>query len=151
MMHAGRETYRHLAEYNRRANGELYAAVAALTDRARKRDDRTWFGSLQGLLNHALVGDMMWLRRFTPIHPASKVLADPRLAPEDLAWNRLLREDFEEMRGERAYVDDRIIDWFDECPEERYDTLFEYLDSAGNVRHARADRAQGIPADAGHF
>ncbi len=59
------------AAYNRWANGTLYDAVAALTPEERDRDAGAFFGSITGTLNHLVVADRIWMRRFTgegPVH-----------------------------------------------------------------------------------
>ncbi|HUX22428.1 MAG TPA: DinB family protein [Spirochaetia bacterium] len=136
-----KEVFLDLARYNLRANGELYNVLATLTDKARHRETGSWFGSVHRLINHIVIADMFWLKRFRAIYPESRVLADTRLIPDDLSWSHALRDDFDELRGERGYVDDRLIDWFEECPEERYEVRFEYVDSAGGTRHAVASKA----------
>lgn len=141
MKNTGKDFFLHLAHYNKRANAELYNAVSVLTDKARKRRDTTWFGSIHGLLNHILVGDFYWLQRFRPIFSESRVLADDRLSPPELSWKGALREDFQELRREREFIDEQIIRWFQECPEDRYEATFEYSDSAGKPRSASAARA----------
>ena len=53
------------AAYNRWANARIYDAAAALPEEAFKRDVGAFFGSLMGTLNHILVADRIWLKRFT--------------------------------------------------------------------------------------
>jgi len=135
-----KQSFRNLARYNRRANEELFAALAGLTDRARKRDQGSWFGSLHGIVNHVLVADLHWLKRFRALAPDSAVLADPRLSPPNLSWG-LLHEDFDAQRRDRAMVDERLGAWFEEFPAGRYGEVFTYVDSAGTERRAAAGRA----------
>ncbi len=137
-MYSSRDLYLHLAWYNGRANAELFDVLARLTDRARRRDTGSYFGSIHSLLNHIIVADLYWLNRFKPIYPESAVLADPLLSPAELSWKHDLREGFEDLRRDRTFVDERVIAWFEECPENRYGDRFEYTDSAGNVRSAVA-------------
>lgn len=141
MTYGSRDLFGHLARYNRRANIEAFSCADMLTDKARRRDIGSWFRSLHGLLNHILVADLYWLNRFRPIYPESRVLADPALSPDELSWSREIRENFEGMREMRTYVDDRLIAWFEECPEDRYGNHFQYSDAAGNVRNATAGAA----------
>lgn len=55
--------WRLMAQYNTAANLRLYAACAALDDRARKADRGAFFRSIHGTLNHLMVGDLIWLAR----------------------------------------------------------------------------------------
>lgn len=119
----------------------MYAALSLLTDLARKRETGSWFGSIHGIANHALVADLYWLRRYRALSSDSAVLNDPRLSPPGLSWQGFLHDDFADMRATRAYVDERIVDWFTEFPVGRYGEAFRYEDSRGISRHAVADRA----------
>ncbi len=130
-----------LADYNRRANREMYDAVSRLTARARKRDVGSWFGSIHGILNHLIVADIYWLRRYRALAPESAVLGDPRLDPPGLTWHQDLHEDFGALRIDREAVDTLIRAWFEEFPESRYAEVFEYEDSRGTRRRAVAAEA----------
>jgi uncharacterized damage-inducible protein DinB len=53
------------AGYNAWCNELLYAAAAKLTDADYRADRGAFFRSMHGTLNHLLVGDRIWMRRFT--------------------------------------------------------------------------------------
>ncbi|QIE55376.1 damage-inducible protein DinB [Pikeienuella piscinae] len=53
------------AAYNAWANRRLYAAAAGLPEAARNAPAGAFFGSLHATLNHLLVADRIWMRRFT--------------------------------------------------------------------------------------
>jgi uncharacterized damage-inducible protein DinB len=140
----GYDAYRvfeNLGAYNRRANRELYESAGSLTDQVRKRDTGGWFGSIHDILNHILVCDINWLKRFSPLAPESPVLSDPRLSPPGLSWERHLHEEFDEMRDTRSGLDELIIAWFREFDPDRYDERFVYADSKGTERPAVAGEA----------
>ncbi|WP_340110270.1 DinB family protein [Pikeienuella sp. HZG-20] len=54
-----------LAAYNAWANRRLYTAAHTFGDAARKAPAGAFFGSLHNTLNHLLVTDRIWMRRFT--------------------------------------------------------------------------------------
>jgi uncharacterized damage-inducible protein DinB len=54
-----------LAAYNGWANRRLYAAAAELPDEAYRADRGAFFKSVHGTLNHLLVADRIWMKRFT--------------------------------------------------------------------------------------
>ena len=84
-----------LARYNRWANARLYDAVAALPPEEHDRPrPSAYFGSLLGTLNHILVADWIWLRRFEGTGPQPKALDDRPYG--DLATLRKAREDEDE-------------------------------------------------------
>ena len=87
---------RTMARYNRWMNGKLYDCAARLDDAARKQDSGAFFKSIHGTLNHLLVGDRVWIGRFT----------GPVFIPTSLAQE--LYADFDELRRERERTDAAI-------------------------------------------
>lgn len=87
---------RYFARYNRWQNERLYAAAAALPDGTRKRNMGAFFKSIHGTLNHLLVGDRLWLTRFDG-EPSGVTALDQELY-----------SDFDELRRQRGFTDDRI-------------------------------------------
>ncbi len=87
---------RTMARYNHWMNDVIYAAAARLSDAQRKRDLGAFFKSLHGTLNHILVGDRLWLGRFT-----GAPVRFPSLAHE-------IASDFADLRRERAETDAAI-------------------------------------------
>ncbi len=57
--------FRMFADYNRWANRLIYAAAAELTDAELRENRGAFFGSLLATLNHILVADRVWMKRFT--------------------------------------------------------------------------------------
>lgn len=54
-----------MARYNAWANARLYAEARAVSDESYRKDVGAFFRSLHGTLNHLLVTDRIWMRRFT--------------------------------------------------------------------------------------
>ena len=86
-----------LAGYNRWANRRLYAAVRALSDADYRADRGAFFGSLHGTLNHLLVADHIWMRRFTGTGPSPTRL------------DEILFDDLSALERARREEDDRIV------------------------------------------
>ena len=84
-----------LAAYNRWMNDRIYAACATLSDEERKRDVGAFFKSIHGTLNHIILGDRVWLGRFTGV-PFSVQSLDQELYAE-----------FAELRSQRHHVHQR--------------------------------------------
>jgi uncharacterized damage-inducible protein DinB len=108
-----------LAAYNRWANRRLYDDAATLTDEARKRGVGLFFGSVHGTLNHLLVADYIWMRRFIGDGPQ----------PERL--NQIIYDDFADLRGAREREDDRICDFVTGSSD--YERVIEYQNSTGKT------------------
>lgn len=86
-----------LARYNSIANQRLYEACAQLDDAEYRRERRGSFRSIHWTLNHILLGDRLWMDRFSS--PAE--LATPPLAT-------VLYDDFARLREARRVEDARI-------------------------------------------
>ena len=136
-----KSSFQHSARYNARANRQMYTILAALTGRARRRDNGSWFGSIHGILNHIMICDINWLRRFRALDHVSAVLGNPCLDPPNLSWEHDLHDSFKNLQASRGSVDEIVCDWFDAFPATRYDEVFSYQDSAGMLREAVAGQA----------
>ena len=88
-----------MQSYNRWMNDRLYDCCGKLTDEERKRDVGAFFKSIHGTLNHLLLGDRIWLGRFTDILLVVKSL------------DQELYSDFAQLRSERTATDVAISDW----------------------------------------
>ena len=102
------------AGYNAWANRRLYEAAAALTDAQYREDRGAFFTSVHGTLNHLLVGDRVWMHRFT-----GEGAPPARL---DL----ILFEDFAELRAAREAEDRRVVDYVNGLDEARLAGLIRY-------------------------
>jgi len=58
-----------LASYNQWMNAKIYEAARRLDASELARDRGAFFGSILGTLNHLIVGDTIWLKRFAT-HPS---------------------------------------------------------------------------------
>ena len=108
-----------LAAYNRWANRRIYDDAASLPDAVRKQGVGLFFGSVHATLNHLLVGDYIWMRRFSGDGPQ----------PERL--NQILYEDFFELRTAREAEDERIFRLVTEL--QSYDREIVYQNSSGRT------------------
>jgi uncharacterized damage-inducible protein DinB len=87
------KTCQTFARYNTWMNGKLYAACADLDDATRKADRGAFFKSLHGTLDHILLGDRIWMSRFTG-HDYPRTAIGTHLFP-----------DFEELAAARRAMD----------------------------------------------
>lgn len=86
-----------LAGYNAWANERVYGAAAALADADYRADHGAFFGSVHGTLNHLLVGDRVWMHRFTGEGPSPARL------------DEILHADFDGVHAARKAEDARIV------------------------------------------
>jgi uncharacterized damage-inducible protein DinB len=122
------------ANYNKWANERLFTAAAGLSDAQYRADKGAYFGSMHGTLNHLLVGDRAWMQRFTDM--------DVPIAGLD----KILHDDFEDLRTARITEDDRIIGYIDALTQR---------DLAGDIHYKTIvnpqDVTQGLAQALAHF
>jgi uncharacterized damage-inducible protein DinB len=126
--------YEMFAGYNAWANARVYDAAARVGDADYRADKGAFFGSLCGTLNHLVVADRIWLRRFT------------REGPQPASLDETVHEDLASLRAAREAEDERI---------QRYVESLSEQDLAGDLRYRTLLRpeevVQPLWAVLGHF
>lgn len=105
------------SEYNQLMNQRLYDASARLSDEELCDDKGAFFNSVIGTLNPILVGDIIWLKRFST-HPSSQHSLSYFSGiekPESLGL--VLYSDLGQLRSERAKIDKIVIPWIKSLSE----------------------------------
>jgi uncharacterized damage-inducible protein DinB len=115
--------YRMFAGYNAWCNERLYDAASRVGEADYRADCGAFFKSLHGTLNHLLVGDRIWMQRFTGEGDVPKSL------------DEILYEDFVELRAARRAEDARIG---------RYIAGLSEADLAGTIRFRTFVRPETI-------
>jgi uncharacterized damage-inducible protein DinB len=103
------------AAYNAWANERIYDAAAELSEHEFSRDAGAFFRSMKGTLNHLLVADRIWMKRFTGEgeHPAT--------------LDAILHEALPALRLARQAEDRRIRGWVNGLTEEQLAGRFTYM------------------------
>lgn len=102
------------AAYNQWANERIYAASGTLEDVDYFADRGAFFGSLHRTLNHIVVGDLIWMRRFTGTGPS----------PDRL--DAILSDTFDDLIKIRRALDERIIAYIAELNDDDLAGEFTY-------------------------
>jgi uncharacterized damage-inducible protein DinB len=126
-----RRHFSYLARYNRETNIALVGILDKLGAEARAAPRLSFFGSIQGILDHLITWDINWLRRFRGLYSDSESLNRPRLAPAGHAWTIFSFPDFSEFKAEREKVDAIFVDWIALADTERFGEVLAYSDSHG--------------------
>ena len=103
-----------MAGYNAWCNERIYDAAAQLSDADYRADRGAFFRSVHGTLNHLLVTDRIWLKRFSGQGEAPNRL------------DVILFENLPELRAAREREDERIVAYIESLSES---------DLAGRVRY----------------
>jgi uncharacterized damage-inducible protein DinB len=123
--------FTYLARYNKAANVQLVQLLSTLPAAELARPRGSYFGSLQGILDHVIMCDINWLRRIRILYPNDEPLNRPRLAPPGHAWTDFSFPDFGEYRRERGTVDSIFEDWIAQADTSRFGEVLAYSDSHG--------------------
>jgi len=106
--------YQMFGRYNAWANGRLYDAAARLSTEQYRADRGAFFKSVHGSLNHLLVTDRIWMRRFTGEGDAPNRL------------DAILFETLDGLRAAREAEDRRIVDFVEGLDDRRIAGTIKY-------------------------
>lgn len=109
------DRYRMFAGYNAWANERLYDAAEKLSAEEYRADRGAFFKSVHGTLNHLLVADRIWMRRFTGQGDA----------PDQL--DAIPFEDLAALRAARDREDARIAAYIGQLTEQELAANFSYM------------------------
>jgi uncharacterized damage-inducible protein DinB len=122
---------RWMARYNQGINVQIYDCAAQLEAIELGRDRGAFFGSILGTLNHLVVGDVVWLKRFAA-HPVNfAALEQVRSMPQPAALNQVLETDFGLLRSRREMLDRAIGDWVESLTTADLDLVLDYQNMKG--------------------
>lgn len=133
------DNYSFLARYNRWMNQRLYAACDPLGDAERKQERGAFFGSLHRTLNHLVVADQIWLRRFLQCGADHGLSFDCLNAavldlPPGSQLDTVVFDDWKALCGKREQLDGAIEQWIQEMPANYPQFTMRYSNSKGVQR-----------------
>jgi len=120
-----------MARYNQWVNRRLYDKVQLLPATEIAKDRGAFFGSILGTLNHILVGDMFWLRRFSSSKLCRDALAPMREMAMPTSLRDVLFDDIQILRVKREEMDALILDFSETWNDEILASPIRYRSMAG--------------------
>jgi uncharacterized damage-inducible protein DinB len=121
-----------MANYNQWMNQKLYAAAATLSIEEFIQDKGAFFKSILGTLNHLVVADTIWLKRFASCGDAS-ALAAILSWPQPAALNDLALIDFAALRQRREELDTLIKNWTSRLTDNDLSAVLSYTNMQGEA------------------
>jgi uncharacterized damage-inducible protein DinB len=121
--HSMKSRYVMFAGYNAWCNERLYDAAAKVSEADYRADRGAFFKSLHGTLNHLLVADRIWMKRFTGA------------GDQPPSLDAILYDEFEALRAARRSQDVLI---------NRYVARLSELDLAATIRYRTLVNPQTI-------
>ena len=120
-----------MAEYNRWMNDKVYRSAESLSDTELTADKGAYFESVIGTLNHILVADTIWLKRFAG-HPREFVtLQSMHSVNVPTSLSQILHSTQSDLAIARREMDATIIRFCAEADDDDYDQLLHYTNTAG--------------------
>lgn len=124
---AFKQHFQLMADYNCRMNRQVYQASSQLGKGDLQKDVGAFFGSVLGSLNHILVGDLVWLARFSNHSNDYESLKQLDKYRKPMQLNSLLYPEFSELYNVRQEVDLMIQTWVrNETKEEHFELDLTY-------------------------
>ena len=121
-----------MAQYNRWMNEKLYEAAFRLGEDKMREDQGAFFKSVFGTLNHILVGDMIWLKRFARHAKRYQALIRLKETPNPTSLDAILYDDFMQLQQARQQLDEVILQWSQEIDEDDLAGDLEYTNTKGD-------------------
>ncbi|MFY9261906.1 MAG: DinB family protein [Gallionella sp.] len=122
-----------MAKYNEWMNAKLYEAVMGLPEEELVANKNAPFGSILGILNHLIIGDIIWLKRFAT-HPANYlVLKSICDLPTPTSLDQVLFTDIHGLSNQRKLLDQIITEWGHTVSERDLDHPLSYTNTKGVV------------------
>lgn len=120
-----------LAGYNLWMNTKVYEAAGRLSAAELAENRGAFFGSILGTLNHVVVGDTIWLKRFAT-HPSYRsALHEVVGLPDPAGLDQLLFDDLPALTQRRAWLDGVIVEWIADLSEGDLDSVLSYRNTKG--------------------
>ncbi len=126
-----KQNFEHMAAYNRWMNQKIYRSAARLSEAELHADRKAFFRSVFGTLNHILVADTIWLKRFAR-HPSNFHALQAVLdidAPSSLS--QVLHDNFAQLEIARCVMDEIIIRMCSEAAVDDYIQPLRYVTTTG--------------------
>ncbi|RZJ02870.1 MAG: damage-inducible protein DinB [Haliea sp.] len=135
-----------MARYNRWINERLYAAAGTLTEADRQQARGAFFGSIHRTLQHLVVADQIWLKRFLPTAMAQQVdcsMLGPAVLdlPAVYTLDMQLFADWPALLAKRSQLDAAIEAWAEGFTPAFVDATMRYGNSSGVQREHPAWQA----------
>lgn len=126
-----KQNFELMANYNQWMNEKVYQSAAGLSPLELVEERGVFFSSAVGTLNHIMVGDIIWLKRFAN-HPAKyKSLVDVTSLSAPSQLSEILYSELHELQKAREKLDAIIVSFSIEASEQDYDYELSYNNTKG--------------------
>ncbi|WP_275424247.1 DinB family protein [Pseudoalteromonas luteoviolacea] len=121
-----------MALYNQRMNNQLIKAAQTLTHEQLIEDKGVFFSSILGTFNHLIIGDLLWLLRFSKHSNRYQSLSELSELPYPTTLDEILYNSFKDLIAVRQGMDQTILHWLNkEVQECDFHKTLSYSNSLG--------------------
>ncbi len=124
-------SYQRMAIYNQWMNKSTYKAAAKLSLGELNKDRCAYFGSIIGTLNHILVGDIFWFKRFANHQVEFPALEYFQTIEKPESLDAIVHADLNVLTEEREKMDDIILLFTSELTDKAIASTLAYRSSTG--------------------
>ncbi|MGB0135435.1 DinB family protein [Dokdonella sp.] len=128
-----KDNFELLAQYNRWMNDKVYTAASHMPRTELHADRGAFFGSVFGTLNHILVADTLWLKRFALHDAGFQSLRGMSSIPAPTSLSGHLHPEIEDLQAARTAMDAMLVSLTREARDIDYDTNLTYANTSGQV------------------
>ena len=126
-----------MAKYNKVMNQRIIQASENLSNDSLIANKRAFFKSVIGTLNHIMVGDILWLKRFFT-HPSAYASLKPlNEINKPKRLDVILFSELAFFKERRSMLDNIIMEWCNELKESDLNKPFKYTNFKGEVHNKR--------------
>lgn len=120
-----------LSIYNQWMNSKIYESASSLSAIDLTQDRGVFFGSILGTLNHIVVGDTIWLKRFATHPSCVGSLQEVANLPNPTSLSQIVFEDIGRLSEHRVWLDRQITSWVAGLTEGDLDFVLSYHSTKG--------------------
>ena len=120
-----------MAAYNQSMNQRLFESASVLSLSELEKDRRAFFRSIMGTINHILVGDTIWLKRFADHNTGFNSLEYVRNLPRPNTLDETLYSTFGPLQEARRKMDKAFLNFTSEITESDLSGILEYKNTKG--------------------
>ena len=118
-----------LSEYNQLMNQRMFEASSKLPDNVLNEDKGAFFKTILKTLNHIMIGDILWLKRFSNHPHKFSSLEEIHSFTDPETLDRILFTDMPSLYKERERLDRIIFNFCNELKEEDLISTLGYINS----------------------
>jgi uncharacterized damage-inducible protein DinB len=120
-----------MASYNQWMNKSIYEVASGLSAEELEKDRGVFFGSIVGTLNHILVGDIIWLKRFSSHETVFTSLDYVRDMDVPVSLNVILHPTLSSLSEARIKLDNVIVQFSAELTDQDISSSLAYNNTKG--------------------